>query len=513
MTRSLSRADFLWFLVASALLLLPSLCQPLIPAGDLPSHLYNAWLAVLIRHGRAPGLWIAPQWTNVVDQDVMSWLLGLVSPTIAEHIVVAVSVLIFFWGAFSFVRSVCGRVQWFIAPCLGILAYGWAFQMGFSNYYLSTGLSFFALAILWRSTARNLLLAVPLIVVASLAHPLPVIWLIGVLVYVYLARRHGPRFQLGLLLSCLMAIVLLRFFLITHFRTEWSWHQLLFITGADQAWLFGTEYALVAFPLLCLWGSIFASHVLRDARILQALPLQLFLLTGAAILLLPSLIYLPMYSAPASSLAERASLFSGVLICALVGMSKRPRRWHTVAFILLAALFFGFRYADGRAIGTLEDKVQNVINSLPPKQRILVLPPIPKSYAASPIERTFDTFVVQLPVAWRFSSSIEHSRLEIDHIADGLCVRRCFVYGNYQPSAGQFPVRARPGNHIVEWTRKDVLESYRGQYVVRPHDVPLYQIFPCKGNICLRSLHAGDENGDYTSAPVHSSSPAKISAP
>jgi hypothetical protein len=35
-------------------------------AGDLSSHLYNAWLAELIGQGRAPGLVIVEQHTNVL---------------------------------------------------------------------------------------------------------------------------------------------------------------------------------------------------------------------------------------------------------------------------------------------------------------------------------------------------------------------------------------------------------------------------------------------------------------
>ena len=42
-------------------------------SDDLGSHVYNAWLAQLIRRGQAPGLWIAHQWTNVLFDLLLSF--------------------------------------------------------------------------------------------------------------------------------------------------------------------------------------------------------------------------------------------------------------------------------------------------------------------------------------------------------------------------------------------------------------------------------------------------------
>jgi len=54
-------------LAISALLLAPCYWQPRIQAGDLSSHIYNSWLAQLIESGRAQGLVVAPQTTNVLS--------------------------------------------------------------------------------------------------------------------------------------------------------------------------------------------------------------------------------------------------------------------------------------------------------------------------------------------------------------------------------------------------------------------------------------------------------------
>src|SRR3984893_16871570 len=64
-------ADFLrrfWrqAMAISAGLLIPCFWHRRIEAGDLGSHVYNAWLAQLIERGQAPGLYLARQWNNVL---------------------------------------------------------------------------------------------------------------------------------------------------------------------------------------------------------------------------------------------------------------------------------------------------------------------------------------------------------------------------------------------------------------------------------------------------------------
>src|ERR1700730_1693031 len=55
-----------WVLGVSALVIVPCLWHRHIEAGDLGSHVYNAWLAQLIANGHAPGLYVAPQWNNIL---------------------------------------------------------------------------------------------------------------------------------------------------------------------------------------------------------------------------------------------------------------------------------------------------------------------------------------------------------------------------------------------------------------------------------------------------------------
>jgi hypothetical protein len=99
------------YALGSAALLVPCFWQTRIQAGDLGSHVYNAWLAELIRQGRAPGLSIVPQKTNVLFDLLLSGLFHTVGGAAAQRIAVSLAVLVFAWGAFAFVwRGGAARV-------------------------------------------------------------------------------------------------------------------------------------------------------------------------------------------------------------------------------------------------------------------------------------------------------------------------------------------------------------------------------------------------------------------
>src|SRR5271169_6208556 len=92
-------------LLVSALLLIPCFWQSRIQAGDLSSHLYNAWLATLIAQGKAPGLWIDHRTNNLLSDVALQWLLQHGGPGIAQRILASSAVLIFGWGAIAFVSA------------------------------------------------------------------------------------------------------------------------------------------------------------------------------------------------------------------------------------------------------------------------------------------------------------------------------------------------------------------------------------------------------------------------
>src|SRR5579863_1633919 len=173
----IDRVSAMLIAAISAIVVVPCFWHHRLQAGDLGSHVYNAWLVQLIHRGQAPGLWLAPQWNNVLFDFLLSGLAKFFSLDVSARIAAAIAVLIFFWGAFSFIAAATRRAPLYLSPLLAAVAYGWTFNRGFFNYYLSLGLSFFALALfcLLKGWKRLFVLAfVPLI---YLAHPLGVVWL------------------------------------------------------------------------------------------------------------------------------------------------------------------------------------------------------------------------------------------------------------------------------------------------------------------------------------------------
>src|ERR1700686_1822467 len=83
------REYWLRFTIISLALLVPCVWHQRIEAGDLASHAYNAWLAQLIEKGKAPGLYIARQWKNVLVDVALLRVGNLVGLSAAQKIVVS----------------------------------------------------------------------------------------------------------------------------------------------------------------------------------------------------------------------------------------------------------------------------------------------------------------------------------------------------------------------------------------------------------------------------------------
>ena len=167
----------------SVVLLIPCFWQRRIQAGDLSSHIYNSWLAQQIELGKAPGLVIAPMSTNVLFDLMLVWLFRIAGPEAAQRIAVSIAVLIFFWGAFAFISTASGRRPWYLAPCLFMLAYGWVFHIGFFNFYLSVGLSLWAVTLSQRPETIAKAGAALLLVAAYTGHVLGPIWAVAVIAF------------------------------------------------------------------------------------------------------------------------------------------------------------------------------------------------------------------------------------------------------------------------------------------------------------------------------------------
>jgi hypothetical protein len=461
------------FVAISALVLVPCYWHREIVASDLASHLYNAWLAQLIRHGQAPGLWLSHQRTNVLFDFLLSGLGSIFGLRGGEKIAVSIAVLIFFWGTFALVTAATKRAPWFVLPCIALFTYGWTFHLGFFNYYLSLGLAFFSLAIFWRGRRWEWLVAAVIALLALMAHPLGFAWLLAAAAYV-LAAELMPRryYQLLVFAASAAALFALHDYLWRHYNVYVGSGPAYIFNGADQLILFGNRYyvpeiALLAFAVVALLVDVIRRR--RDPNLWSyyAIPLQLYVLVELSVQLLPGGIHFPPPTATLALLTERLTSVSAALICCLLG-AMQPRKWHLAGFAAIAVVFFSFLYQDTAKVNSMEQQVVKLVSTLPPNQRVMatILPP-------------------------------PDSRVLIQHIVDRACIGRCFSYGNYEPSTGLFRVRALPDNPYVLSDYDLAVDMEEGEYTVQPEDLPVYQVYQCSpsgADVCIRSLQAGEDN-------------------
>jgi len=343
--------------------------------------------------------------------------------------------------------------------------------MGFFNYYLSLGLSFFGLAIFWKGKSWERLIPVALAPLMMLAHPLGLAWLVGAAAYIALAEAIPARYQPLLLIAAGASLASVHYYFWHHYMVQAQDGAFYHFHGADQLLLFGPRYqipetALICFALFALATDIIMRRRERGVWLKYAMPFQLYIIVLLAAMLLPEGIrFRP--DVALALLTERLTSVSAAVFCCVLGV-MRPRKWYLAGFAAIAAVFFTFVYQDTGTVNGMEAQAERLVRTLPPNQRILAT-----------IKR------------------LDGSRILIQHIADRACIGYCFSYGNYEPGSGEFRVRALPGNRYVMPEYDTDVDMEDGSYEVQPEDLPAYQLYQCSPSgkdLCIRPLVAGEEN-------------------
>jgi len=464
-----------WPLTAlvAVLILVPCLWQPSIEAGDLASHTYNAWLAGQIEMGKVPAgsVTLTHPVTNVLSDWALQALVYKIGRADAERIVAGAAVEIFFWGAFCFIAAVAGQRCWIIAPSLAMIAYGLIFHLGFLNFYISTGLSLWMMTLLWRPRHPRMWLAIPIAVLALLAHALPLLGAVAALLYVYGLRRVPEASRWGVFIAGVCLLVLLQTTLLTRFPTRWVPADILRLdgitelTGAGQMWLYGAQYLIVVAGILLVWFFLFLERLDRGSILADPI-IHLWALAMLAFILLPRQIQFPQYRFPLAFIQPRISFFIAVFFCAVVAGGLHGRGL-TRASCLLAGAFFTMLFLDARSFNQVDAELNKVVAALPPGQRLVA--------------------------AFEDTSSVQLNGLI--HLSSGACIGRCWDYGNYEPATAQFRVQASAPNGVVADNMDLVAEIEHGHHIVTAQEAPLYSVCRVKGSDAqfeLRKLTAGE---------------------
>lgn len=462
-------------LFVSALLLIPCFWHTHIEAGDLGSHVYNAWLALLAEQGRAPGVYVVWQWNNVLFDLLLFYSAKVFGFLAAEKIAVSICVLVFFWSVFALMRVIGRQSPWFLSPLIAMLTYGYIFHMGFMNYYLSLGLASLGLAYAWPLSKKGLLVAGLLCPFMLLAHPLGFLWFLGTLVYHVLWLRFPGWWKVVLPMGALL-IFLTAHLIVAHrhgWEVEWRDTPFWRLNGVDQFRVFGDRYDWFA-VIVSVFG-LLATVIawLQNRRIGfwkdRRLYLELYLISFLGTALLPENLLTDPTGGWIGALVTRLTLVSAILL--LCWLASLPvRSWHVIVSGLCAAVFFTFIYQDTTFLNRMETSADQVTRQLPFGTRVLA------TIFAPP-----------------------NSRIIFLHIPDRACIGHCFLFSNYEPSTRQFRVRVRPGSPVVTASVDDSEDMQSGTYDVQDEDLPLKQIYQCGPNdlaqICIRDL-AEDEKND-----------------
>jgi len=479
------RTNCLAVVLISVLLLVPCFWHSRIQAGDLGSHVYNAWLAQLIEHHQISGLTIARQWNNILFDLLLLHVGNLLGLVAAEKIVVSLAVLIFFWGSFTFLASVAGRAPWLLTPFLFFLSYGYVFHMGFMNYYLSIGLALFALALSWRGGGGNWLVAVALTAVSFVAHPLGFLVAATVSAYIWIWRTLPRWWRLAVPAFALTSLVALSFFFAFHqaFEADWRATGLLQLLGQDQLNLFGQRYEILSWVALA-WGIVCALAAIYDWLFREKVPsatlrlaLEFYLVAVVATFCLPENLRTNIYAGWIGLLVSRLTLVTAIFGL-LVLASLRLPRWSAYGASLLAAAFFLFLYQDTGKLDRMEANARGVVQPLPAGTRVVAV--------ANP------------PGDWHIEF--------IHHSIERACIGRCFSFANYEPSSLQFRVRALPNSFFVTDSADKSEAMSSGDYLVEKDDLPLTSIYQCDDadftRLCALPLREGQKTEDPEDDPV-----------
>src|SRR6202521_4665548 len=303
---------------------------------------------------------------------------NLVGIAAAEKIVVSAGVLIVYWGVFALIRTIAERTPWFLAPCIAMLAYGYSFNMGFMNYYLSLGLACFGLALFWGARGREWIYGTLLLPFILLAHPIGFAWLVGTLAYVKVRARLTGWWRFLLPMAAASGLLGVYWFMAGHaakYLVDWDRGPFYVYNGADQLALYGPRYFYLAgtaffFGLFCLVVDLYGEKHDGSRWRRFELPFEFYIVAFCATALLPESLRPSPDGGWIGLLGSRLTTISAIFGLCVLGLLK-PRKWHLAGFGVGAIVLFAFLYQDTGWINRLEANAEQLVSNLPPGTRVI----------------------------------------------------------------------------------------------------------------------------------------------
>lgn len=268
------------FAALALLCLLPIWTVRLLPTADGPTHVYNAGILLELLTGGdgAPRFRehfelnprLVPNWTG---HAILTLLLTVCAPAVAEKLLVSGYVLLFLGGLRYLVRAVQPGGGWL--AFLGLpLVYHWPLQMGFYNFSYSLALFFIAVGFWWRRraglTRRGALALHALLALCYLSHLVSHLMTLAAIGVLWLVGRRRERGHWRQHLSILVPHLALALGFVwaqgaDPITDRWplarSW---TYFRGLEAICAFGAEQLAFAAAVASLFGALVLLTLLRE---------------------------------------------------------------------------------------------------------------------------------------------------------------------------------------------------------------------------------------------------------
>ncbi len=422
------------FVLLAALHCVPFWSVHYLPLGDGPSHVYNAWILHGLATGTAPANieqaytidWRPhPNWTG---HAFMALAMAIVSPLVAEKLLVTLIFALLFAGAWRFTTAIDPRNDVY-AFLVFPFTYTQTLMAGYYNFSLGIGLFLLILSLWWRRRDERRLSTVVvealLLLLCTFTHPQATVLACAAIGFLSLMTRRWFH---------LLALIPVAPLLFLFGRTESAGAGLPLQPGIDweAARILVRLEAMHSLgdgqlPLSVVVGLVFALLIL--VTLIRAERREANLLAVLALLFAAMMFWLPAPAVTRDLFAHRISAF---VFLTLAGWftPRAPRRLLLVALITIATANALINFAWIRRLATGLTANVRAFDAIAPETTLL-----PLLFTKARSDSMLDVY----------THAMSYVALE----------KRLVDHGNYEVETHYFPIAARDDSiraSELEWS-------------------------------------------------------------